>query len=149
MLIRDDRLRQVDVKAEHFERQVARVESERDTFEKKYEDALEKFNASRRELDEVISIQLRRRTMQRLTMTIGRCANGIDLEIVNSSFLIVVFCCNLFTSLVHVTPARIYESIRSSSLPHSPRTIISHSHCHESNTLTLIQGIQWNTNGFR
>lgn len=31
------RLRQVDVKAEHFERQVTRVEQERDQWEKKYE----------------------------------------------------------------------------------------------------------------
>jgi tropomyosin len=31
------RLRQVDVKAEHFERQVQRVEQERDAMEKKYE----------------------------------------------------------------------------------------------------------------
>ena len=31
------RLRQVDVKAEHFERQVQRVEQERDQWEKKYE----------------------------------------------------------------------------------------------------------------
>lgn len=31
------RLRQVDVKAEHFERQIARVEQERDAWEKKYE----------------------------------------------------------------------------------------------------------------
>jgi tropomyosin len=31
------RLRQVDVKAEHFERQVSRVEQERDAMEKKYE----------------------------------------------------------------------------------------------------------------
>lgn len=47
------RLRQVDVKAEHFERQVARVESERDTWEKKCEEAQEKYNASKRELEEV------------------------------------------------------------------------------------------------
>lgn len=32
-----DRLRQVDVKAEHFERQISRVEQERDGWEKKYE----------------------------------------------------------------------------------------------------------------
>ena len=32
-----DRLRQVDVKAEHFERQVQRLEQERDQWEKKYE----------------------------------------------------------------------------------------------------------------
>jgi tropomyosin len=31
------RLRQVDVKAEHFERQVQRAEQERDMWEKKYE----------------------------------------------------------------------------------------------------------------
>ena len=31
------RLRQVDVKAEHFERQVTRLEQERDQWEKKYE----------------------------------------------------------------------------------------------------------------
>lgn len=31
------RLRQVDVKAEHFERQVQRLEQERDVWEKKYE----------------------------------------------------------------------------------------------------------------
>jgi hypothetical protein len=31
------RLRQVDVKAEHFERQVQRAEQERDGWEKKYE----------------------------------------------------------------------------------------------------------------
>lgn len=31
------RLRQVDVKAEHFERQIQRVEQERDSWEKKYE----------------------------------------------------------------------------------------------------------------
>lgn len=32
-----EKLRQVDVKAEHFERQVTRVEQERDSWEKKYE----------------------------------------------------------------------------------------------------------------
>jgi hypothetical protein len=47
------RLRQVDVKAEHFERQVSRVEAERDSWEKKFEEAQEKYNASKRELDEV------------------------------------------------------------------------------------------------
>ena len=35
------RLRQVDVKAEHFERQVQRVEVERDQWEKKYEESQE------------------------------------------------------------------------------------------------------------
>lgn len=47
------RLRQVDVKAEHFERQVTRIESERDTWEKKYEEAAEAHNISKRELEEV------------------------------------------------------------------------------------------------
>ena len=38
MLLRyHNRLRQVDVKAEHFERQVQRLEQERDQWEKKYE----------------------------------------------------------------------------------------------------------------
>lgn len=48
------RLRQVDVKAEHFERQVARVEQERDSWEKKAEEANEKYNQSKKELDEVV-----------------------------------------------------------------------------------------------
>lgn len=48
------RLRQVDVKAEHFERQVARVEQERDGWEKKYEEAEQKYIASKKELDEVV-----------------------------------------------------------------------------------------------
>lgn len=34
---RSFRLRQVDVKAEHFERQLQRAEQERDAMEKKYE----------------------------------------------------------------------------------------------------------------
>jgi len=46
-------LRQVDVKAEHFERQVARIEAERDSWEKKCEEAQEKYNQSKRELEEV------------------------------------------------------------------------------------------------
>lgn len=48
------RLRQVDVKAEHFERQVQRVEQERDQWERKYEEAQERYQASKRELDEVV-----------------------------------------------------------------------------------------------
>lgn len=43
----------MDVKAEHFERQVARVEAERDAMEKKVEAAEEKYAQSKRELDEV------------------------------------------------------------------------------------------------
>jgi len=49
-----EKLRQVDVKAEHFERQVQRVESERDTWEKKWEEANEKYVASKREVDELV-----------------------------------------------------------------------------------------------
>ncbi|KAI0693172.1 tropomyosin [Cerioporus squamosus] len=47
-----DKLRQVDVKAEHFERQVTRLEQERDQWEKKYE---EKYRESKRELDELVA----------------------------------------------------------------------------------------------
>ncbi|KAF8217082.1 tropomyosin [Mycena galopus ATCC 62051] len=46
-----EKLRQVDVKAEHFERQVQRVEQERDMWEKKYEEAVAKHKASQAELD--------------------------------------------------------------------------------------------------
>ncbi|POW09259.1 hypothetical protein PSTT_06979 [Puccinia striiformis] len=49
-----DKLRQVDVKAEHFERQVQRIESERDSWEKKWEETQEKYIASKRELEEVV-----------------------------------------------------------------------------------------------
>ncbi|KAJ6463692.1 tropomyosin [Mycena polygramma] len=49
-----EKLRQVDVKAEHFERQVQRVEQERDHWEKKYEDAEAKFRESKAELDELV-----------------------------------------------------------------------------------------------
>lgn len=52
------RLRQVDVKAEHFERQVTRIESERDAMEKKYEEVVEKYNVSKRELEEVSPLPL-------------------------------------------------------------------------------------------
>ena len=68
------RLRQVDVKAEHFERQVTRVEQERDEWERKHgvsarhfevtlgdstdlnpaQEAVEKYQQSKRELDEVV-----------------------------------------------------------------------------------------------
>ncbi|KAE8244252.1 hypothetical protein A4X13_0g6728 [Tilletia indica] len=50
-----EKLRQVDVKAEHFERQVAVAEKERDAWEKKYEEAETKYRASKAELDEVVS----------------------------------------------------------------------------------------------
>ena len=49
------RLRQVDVKAEHFERQVQRAEQERDQWEKKYEDMDGKYRQSKAELDELVA----------------------------------------------------------------------------------------------
>ncbi|KAJ8590129.1 hypothetical protein M405DRAFT_816779 [Rhizopogon salebrosus TDB-379] len=49
-----EKLRQVDVKAEHFERQVQRVEQERDQWEKKCEEMQEKFKASQAQLDELV-----------------------------------------------------------------------------------------------
>ncbi|KAJ6614157.1 tropomyosin [Mycena sp. CBHHK59/15] len=50
-----EKLRQVDVKAEHFERQVQRVEQERDMWEKKYEEAQTKYRESKAELDELVA----------------------------------------------------------------------------------------------
>jgi tropomyosin len=49
------RLRQVDVKAEHFERQVQRAEQERDQWEKKYEEMDAKYRHSKAELDELVT----------------------------------------------------------------------------------------------
>lgn len=88
-----DRLRQVDVKAEHFERQVARVEAERDAWEKKFEEAQEKYNVSKRELEEVRSLGLasrwklpppaaaagRGRCANAFPTSLGRPADGVDL----------------------------------------------------------------------
>lgn len=47
------RLRQVDVKAEHFERKVTSLERERDELEKKLDEMTEKYKAAKAELDEV------------------------------------------------------------------------------------------------
>lgn len=47
------RLRQVDVKSEHFERRVAGLETERDSIEKKYEAMLEQYSAAKAELDDM------------------------------------------------------------------------------------------------
>jgi len=49
-----EKLRQVDVKAEHFERQVQRVEQERDMWEKKYEAAEEAHRKTKTELDDLV-----------------------------------------------------------------------------------------------
>lgn len=43
----------MDVKAEHFERQVARIEQERDQWEAKFEEAQGKYLSSKRELEEL------------------------------------------------------------------------------------------------
>lgn len=56
-LTRRIRLRLTDVKAEHYERKVATVEAERDSWERKYEETCEKLKASQEEL-EAISKQL-------------------------------------------------------------------------------------------
>ena len=47
------RLRLTDVKAEHYERKVATVESERDAWEKKYEESHDKFKLAQEELDKI------------------------------------------------------------------------------------------------
>jgi len=51
----NSRLRQVDVKAEHFERKVTSLERERDALEKKVDEITEKYQAAKAELDEVNS----------------------------------------------------------------------------------------------
>jgi tropomyosin len=49
------RLRSTDVKAEHFERQVTRLQEERDTIEKKLDESNMKLKESQRELDNLVS----------------------------------------------------------------------------------------------
>lgn len=51
-LTRRARLRLTDVKAEHYERKVATVEAERDSWERKYEETCEKLKTAQAELDE-------------------------------------------------------------------------------------------------
>ncbi len=53
--VTNSRLRQVDVKAEHFERKVTSLERERDALEKKVDEITEKYQAAKAELDEVNS----------------------------------------------------------------------------------------------
>jgi len=50
-----EKLRQVDVKAEHFERQLQRAEQERDAWEKKYEESEAKYRKSQKELEDLES----------------------------------------------------------------------------------------------
>lgn len=47
------RLRLTDVKAEHYERKVATIEAERDQWEKKYEETLEKLKAAENEISKI------------------------------------------------------------------------------------------------
>lgn len=53
--VTNSRLRQVDVKAEHFERKVTSLERDRDALEKKVDEITEKYQAAKAELDEVNS----------------------------------------------------------------------------------------------
>jgi tropomyosin len=46
------RLRQTDVKAGHFERKVQALETERDTWESKYEEMAKKYATVQKELEE-------------------------------------------------------------------------------------------------
>lgn len=48
------RLRQMDIKAEHFERKVQQLENERDTYERKVEDLTTKYNGIKLELDDTL-----------------------------------------------------------------------------------------------
>jgi len=48
-----EKLRQVDVKAEHFERQVVRAEKERDAWEGKYEEVNKKYHKAQEDLEEL------------------------------------------------------------------------------------------------
>ncbi|KAI0285952.1 tropomyosin [Russula aff. rugulosa BPL654] len=50
-----DKLRQVDIKAEHFERQVQRVEQERDDWIRRYEEMEAKHSKAKAELDELVA----------------------------------------------------------------------------------------------
>lgn len=47
------RLRLTDVKAEHYERKVATVEAERDQWEKKCEEAQEKYRQAQEEITKI------------------------------------------------------------------------------------------------
>ncbi|KAG0370834.1 hypothetical protein BGZ54_003556 [Gamsiella multidivaricata] len=49
-----EKLRQMDIKAEHFERKVQQLEVERDTYERKVEDLTLKYNGIKSELDETL-----------------------------------------------------------------------------------------------
>jgi len=48
------KFQQVDIKAEHFEKQVQKLEQERDAMEKKYESEAAKSKAAQKELDDLV-----------------------------------------------------------------------------------------------
>ncbi|GJJ79095.1 tropomyosin, fungi type [Entomortierella parvispora] len=50
-----EKLRQMDIKAEHFERKVVQLETDRDNYERKVEDLTTKYNGIKLELDETIN----------------------------------------------------------------------------------------------
>lgn len=50
-----EKLRQVDIKAEHFERQVQRVEQERDDWTRRYEEMESKHSKAKADLDELVA----------------------------------------------------------------------------------------------
>ena len=49
------RLRQTDVKAGHFERQVQALEKSRDQWETKYEEMAQKYAQTKKELDDFVA----------------------------------------------------------------------------------------------
>ncbi|KAF9931865.1 hypothetical protein FBU30_009445 [Linnemannia zychae] len=49
-----EKLRQMDIKAEHFERKVQQLENERDVYERKVEDLTTKYNGIKLELDDTL-----------------------------------------------------------------------------------------------
>jgi len=49
-----EKLRQVDIRAEHFERQVAILEQDKDKLEKKYEESEAKYRKSKADLDALV-----------------------------------------------------------------------------------------------
>lgn len=53
-ILNHNRLRQVDIKAEHFERKVQQLENDRDTYDRKVEELTEKYNGIKKELDDTL-----------------------------------------------------------------------------------------------
>ncbi len=53
MLKNNYRLRQTDVKAGHFERKVQVLEKDRDAWEQKYEEMVQKYQTAQKQLDDI------------------------------------------------------------------------------------------------